>query len=296
MKRPAHTRFRYPLAMRPVLPLALFACAVTLLLPATAFSQASTAQAAYLGFDRNDYPGDNALPILRKTFSYTGYWLNRPPGAHANNWKGKRKTIESNGFGFLVLFNGRLYAELQKSRGAADLGKNDAASAVAAARTEGFPSRTILFLDQEQGGRMLPEQRAYIHAWVDGVTAAGFRAGLYCSGIAFREDDGSSVITADDIRHNAGKREITYWITNDACPPSPGCAFEKPPKPSGSGLDYPDVWQFAQSPKRPDVAAGCPANYNRDGSCYAPGFSPSQHLYVDVNTATSADPSNGRHR
>jgi len=36
--------------------------------------------AAYLGFDRNDYPGDENLPALRETFSFTSYWLNNPPG------------------------------------------------------------------------------------------------------------------------------------------------------------------------------------------------------------------------
>jgi len=32
---------------------------------------------AYLGFDRNEYPGDAALPVLRKTFSFSGYELRR---------------------------------------------------------------------------------------------------------------------------------------------------------------------------------------------------------------------------
>ena len=31
---------------------------------------------------------------------------------------------------------------------------------------------------------MLPEQRAYIHAFVDGVVKGGYGAGVYCSGIA----------------------------------------------------------------------------------------------------------------
>lgn len=35
---------------------------------------------SYLGFDLNEYPGDDALPALRKTFSFTGYWLSPPPG------------------------------------------------------------------------------------------------------------------------------------------------------------------------------------------------------------------------
>src|ERR1700756_749531 len=38
---------------------------------------------AYLGFDRNDYPGDANLAVLRRTFSFTGYWLNVPPGAQS---------------------------------------------------------------------------------------------------------------------------------------------------------------------------------------------------------------------
>ncbi len=36
--------------------------------------------ASYLGFDRNDYPGDGNLPALRKSFAFTGFWLNNPPG------------------------------------------------------------------------------------------------------------------------------------------------------------------------------------------------------------------------
>ena len=45
---------------------------------------------------------------------------------------------------------------------------------------------------------MLPEQKAYIYAWVDGVIAAGFRAGMYCSGIPAADD--GNVVTAKDIR------------------------------------------------------------------------------------------------
>ena len=250
----------------------------------------------YLGFDRNDYPGDHALQTLRRTFTYTGYWLNNPPGARANNWKGKRKTVERSGFGFLVLFNGRLYAELKKVPNAAALGRSDAGRAVAAARAEGFPASTIIFLDQEQGGRMLPEQRLYIQAWIDAVSARGFRAGIYCSGIAAKEDTGAMVTSAEDIFGFTGKRDVTFWVTNDACPPSPGCAFTKPLSPTASGIRFASVWQYAQSPKRPDVAFGCPANYDPDGSCYAPGFSRAEHMFIDVDTATSADPSNGRSR
>ncbi len=258
---------------------------------------------SYLGFDRNTYPGDANLKALHQTFSYTGYWLNHPPGEKTNSWTGHRAAVESAGFGFLLLFNGRLYSELKSAElkslaYAKKLGNSDAQAAVASARREGFPAYTIIFLDQEQGGRMLPEQKAYIYAWVDALAAAGFRAGIYCSGIPAKDD--GNIVTAEDIRQNAGTRQIVYWAINDACPPAPGCAFPvnppaRPPSPAESGVRFAEVWQFAQSPQRKDVAGEC-SNYSRDGNCYPPGIPAAQQLHVDVNTATSPDPSQGRTR
>ena len=262
-------------------------CGLCLLLIST--PQLSAAQ--YLGFDRNDYPGDQNLKLLRKTFSYTGYWLNHPPGENTNGWLGKRQTLASAGFGFLVLFNGRLENQLKHNPAA--LGKADGTSASAAARGEGFSARTIIFLDIEEGGRMVPAQKAYIYAWVDAVNAAGFRAGVYCSGIPVREDKSTTIITADDIRTNAGGRQIVYWVTNDVCPPSPGCNFSNLPSPANSKIDYADVWQFVQSPRRPEFAGQC-HNYHRDGNCYPPGIDPGSKLHVDLNTAKSSDPSGSK--
>src|ERR1700753_410479 len=213
-------------------------------------ASASSGSTAFLGFDRNEYPGDANLKLLKQTFSYAGYWLNAPPGESTNTWVGHRVAVESAGFGFLVLFNGRLYAQLKSISNAQHFGQLDAAAAVTSAKREGFPGRTIIFLDQEQGGRMLPAQKAYIYAWVDGVTAAGFRAGVYCSGQPAPDDD--NVVTAIDIREHArdatpgqaiagrnarATREITYWVTTAACPPAPGCTVsEHPPSPTQSGV------------------------------------------------------------
>ncbi len=250
----------------------------------------------YLGFDRNNYPGDGTLPRLRKTFSYSGYWLNNPPGETSNTWLGKRSLLQSHGLGFLVLFNGRSYMELRAPTDPTALGKSDASAAVdTAKKREGFPPGTIVFLDQEEGGRLHPEQRAYLHAWVDGVNRTEYRAGVYCSGIPAKEADGGVVITANDIRDNAGGRRIVYWVYNDACGPSPGCVFPKnPPPPAASGVVFADVWQFAQSPSRKDMTDGCASKYDSHGNCYPPGFDSSNPIYVDVNTATSPDPSRGR--
>jgi hypothetical protein len=250
---------------------------------------------AYLGFDRNTYPGDATLPTLHKTFSFTGYWLNNPPGESANTWHGKREILNSTGFGFLLLFNGRLYKDLKTVALARSIGTRDAAATIAAARREGFANGAIIFLDQEQGGHMLPAQRAYLHSWIDGIIAAGFRAGIYCSGIAATENGEGGVITANDIRDGAAGRNIAFFIYNDACPPSPGCATPaNPPSPSQSGVPFAAVWQFAQSPRRPEYTSKCVAHYDSDGNCYAPLFQHSNAIEVDVSSATTPDPSAAR--
>jgi len=250
--------------------------------------------ATFLGFDTNLYPGDQALDALRKTFTFTGYWLNAPPGVKgsASTWLGKRKVIFAKGFGFLVLFNGRRHSELKSLDKAVSMGKSEGAMAARLARSEGFPPQTIIFLDQEEGGRLLAEQRAYLHAWVDHVAAGGYRPGVYASGIAHHEQwSGTDIITAKDIKDNAGRRDITYFVSNDQCPPSPGCVRANPPAPTASGIGFAELWQFAQSPRRKELTSSCAATYAPNGNCYAAGES---GVLVDLDVATSADPSRGR--
>jgi hypothetical protein len=272
----------------------------------TAVAAGSAAQQAYVGFDRNDYPGDAALPALRKSFHYTSYWLNYPPGEKQNSWTGKRALLMEDGFGFLVLFNGRAYADL-KGENAAALGTADGKDAVAAAAREGFPIRVTIFLDQEEGGRLLPEQAAYLFAWADAVRAGGARAGVYCSGIEVPEGKGT-ISTARDIVERENTREkdsskmksaerLKLWIADDQCPPSPGCTLASPrlsevlsPALASSAV----VWQYAQSPRRSQFSARCPKNQAQDGKCYAPGLAPGANTFIDLNTANSPDPSEGR--
>jgi hypothetical protein len=253
------------------------------------------AQNTYLGMDRNDYPGNAAMKTLHGTFAFTGYWLNNPPGESRNNWHGSRQAVDAMGYGFLLLFNGREYAYLKASGHAARVGVGDSAAAVQAAQREGFPKGAVIFLDQEQGGRMLPEQLAYILAWVDGVVHGGYRAGVYCSGIPFRESSRVAVVTANDIRDHAEGRAIQFFISNDQCPPAPGCVFPKsPPIPRQGGVQFADAWQFAQSPRRPELTATCRQTYAKDGNCYPPAILPESGIHVDVDTASSPDPSHAR--
>jgi len=255
----------------------------------------SESSTTYLGFDRNEYPGDALMKTLAPRFSFVGYWVNDPPGAHANTWVGKRSVLRDYGFGFLVLFNGRIDRELGRSSDPGSLGKNDSRVAVESARKEGFPRSTIIFLDQEEGGRLLPEQNEYLFAWIDGVIAGGFHAGVYCSGMSASEQGEKVPITANDIRSHAHKREIEYFVYNDACPPSPGCApSNNPPQPSSSGVPFASVWQFAQSPRRRPYTRRCTSAYNPDENCYSLGADGPGSMFLDLDSATTADPSHGR--
>jgi Domain of unknown function (DUF1906) len=245
---------------------------------------------SYLGFDRNEYPGDETLPVLRKSFAFASYWLSAPPGEKANSWTRKRSLLESHGFGFLLLFNGRTAAQVRTAQLAEAAGLADARSAAAAARSEGFPKGSVIFLDEEDGGRFSEEQHLYLHTWAAELERQEFRAGIYCSGIPVDEGGGSHVVTAKDIQAHIADPEVVYWVYNDACPPSTGCEVaEKLPAPSGSGIAYAEVWQFVRSPREKKATRHC-RGYASDGNCYAP-VDKSRQWFLDMDVATTANPS-----
>ena len=280
----------------------LLAVAATLSL--SCFAQSKPPTGTYAGFDANEYPGDALLPALRKQFAFTGYWLNNPPGADHNPWAGKRAVLVKNGFGFAVVFNGRLDKEIlaAKKRGQspAAFGRADGAAAIAAAHREGFPPRTVLFLDQEEGGRMLEEQAGYLLAWTEAIAASNYSPGVYASGQPVndgKDDHGKPVFitTIQDIRQQVAAKHlhaVAFWVAQDACPPAPGCVVKaNPPAPDVSGTLDAAAWQYAQSPRRPEITHACAATYNRDGNCYVPGLT---NFELDLSSSTSPDPSHGR--
>lgn len=253
----------------------------------------------YIGFDSNDYPGDDALPLLKRTFAFAGYWLNAPPGEEpgeaTNTWKGKREILAKNGFGFLVLFNGRWERELKSVDHARSLGSSDAKAAAEAAKAEGFARGIVIFVDQEEGGTMSDGQLAYLLAWFDGVSAVGFHPGVYCSGMRANEGGGHFTITANDIRDRDEGRHVEFFVYNDGCPPAPGCAYgDHPPAPRESGVPFAVAWQYAQSPQRPQFTKSCRASYQPGGNCYPPAALGLGQLQIDLDSANSADPSHGR--
>ncbi|RSL17815.1 hypothetical protein EDE15_3364 [Edaphobacter aggregans] len=252
---------------------------------------------SYIGFDRNDYPGDSVLPTLRKHFAFTGYWLNNPPGEQQNTWAGKRDILLRNNFGFLVLFNGRLEAEINKAQksGTAPtaLGQKDAASAIAAAQREHFPAHTILFLDQEEGGRLEAPQSVYLFAWTEAIARSPYLPGAYVSGQPVPDAPGQTITTAQNIREEVAAKHlhpITLFIYQDSCPPSNGCTLH-PPDITAAGTPNIAAWQYAQSPRRPEITRACAKTYAPNGNCYTPDL---PNLHLDLSVSPSPDPSHGR--
>ena len=245
---------------------------------------------SYLGFDRNDYPGDAALPVLRKSFSFTGYWLSPPPGTKQNSWSGKRELLRSQGFGFVLLFAGPASGELRDEPYTLKRIAEDTQAAATAARREGFPSGSIIFLDVEEGGRLPSTYFTYLKLWASELARLGFRAGVYCSSIPIDEGEGLTLITSDFIRSKIAPTELVYWVYNDACNTSPGCVVpQSPPPPSQSGISYAQIWQFVRSPRDKETAVHC-SGYARNGHCYATGDA-AHTWFLDMNVATSPDPS-----
>jgi glycoside hydrolase-like protein len=261
----------------------------------TARSSESTQNS--IGFDANDYPGDNALPALRRYFAFAGYWLTNPPGEHHNPWVGKRDVLLRNNFGFLVLANGKTDAEITRLKRAgvmpAALGAKDAAAAVTAAQRERFPANTIIFLDQEEGGRLDDNQTGYLLAWTEAVARSGYLPGVYASGQPVDDAPGKTITTIQNIREQVAAQhlhEIAFWVYQDACPPANGCTLQPPPL-TASGTPDVTVWQYAQSPRRKEITAACGKTYAADGNCYSPGPA---RIMIDLNVANSSDPSHGR--
>ncbi len=253
----------------------------------------------YVGFDRNEYPGDDRLAALHRAFSFTGYWLTPAPGETTTGWLGKRAVLRQTGFGFLILADGRLDAQIKKSSASpAAQGESDGKAAAALAASEGFPAGAILFLDQEEGGRLLPEQAAYFFGWTEAVAATSYRPGAYLSGL--QDPDGTGpdgkpafITTAQDVQEYIARQHlhpVALWVYQDTCPPAPGC-ISAPPLLAASGTPDAVIWQYARSPRVPANTGSCVKTYAPDGNCYAGIFT---DLVLDLNVAGSADPSRGR--
>ena len=106
--------------------------------------------------------------------------------------------------------------------------------AIAAAQREHFPTHTIIFLDQEEGGRLNDNQSTYLLAWTEAVARANYLPGVYASGQPVDDAPGKTITTIQNIRELVAAQhlhEIAFWVYQDACPPANGCTLNPHPSP-----------------------------------------------------------------
>jgi len=210
-----------------------------------------------MGFDTHTYPGDKTMQAWKAApgapYRWVGYYL--PAPCHKDrSWTGKRQKLVDMGWGLAVVYVGqqtwgrkprsvsaKRLAQMQKSGTtcnadliSADRGRVDADDAIAATEKEGFPERSIVFLDIERMEKMPPEMRDYYRAWSKRL----LEHGRYRPGVYVHKHNAETVY--NDIKAEfaaAGVDEQPrIWVAS-------GRGWEEGKAPQDVGFAFAGVWQ-----------------------------------------------------
>ena len=210
-----------------------------------------------MGFDTHTYPGDKTMQAWKAApgapYRWVGYYL--PAPCHKDkSWTGKRQKLVDMGWGLAVVYVGqqtwgrkprpvsaKRLAQMQKSGTtcnadliSADRGRLDADDAIAATEKEGFPERSIVFLDIERMEKMPPEMRDYYRAWSKRL----LEHGRYRPGVYVHKHNAETVY--NDIKAEfaaAGVDEQPrIWVAS-------GRGWEEGKAPQDVGFAFAGVWQ-----------------------------------------------------
>lgn len=208
-------------------------------------SASPASSAGVPGFDTREYPGDAVMARWREQSPYrwVGYYL--PAPCHTgSSWQGRRDALETMGWGIAVLFIGeqawapgdepppdRVPVRCTRANVTAERGAADGRDASAAARAEGFPARTVLFLDVERADGVPAEQAAYAAAWARAVRAGGFAPGLYAHAR-------NAAALRSAMSEAAPGSVVALWVAAES-------GFDLTRAPAASGFADAAVWQGA---------------------------------------------------
>jgi hypothetical protein len=224
---------------------------------------------AYAGMDRDHYPGDNLMRRLKDTtnLNWTGYYLprlnNRNGQTISSDWQGHLGFLRGLGWGVVPIFFGRqqehrvqatdkdghprtddagkpimVGADWDTATRRASLtkghGSDEGRIATNFAAAEGFPARTVIYLDIEGGNDVTDELADYYAAWSQAVFDNNYYPGVYCSprkAPALMKKDTRPLVWAAAYRFSKTTFPIEkkFPITD----------------PSGSGYALSDAWQLA---------------------------------------------------
>jgi hypothetical protein len=197
--------------------------------------------ATYAGLDISIYPGTAAMQWLKNNtnLTFTGFYLAPAPNHPDTSWMPSfdptfiRTTLLNMGWGFAPVYVGRQVGSASLT---AVQGTADAQDAVTLARTGGFPSASVLYLDIEQGGSLPDAMIDYFKAWVQGVLDNGYNPGVYCS-----------YLSALQLYQADRRAQVWVWhigqysCDNDAHNPYPAT------DPATSGYVAATLWQYIQN-------------------------------------------------
>ena len=210
-----------------------------------------------MGFDTHTYPGDKTMAAWKAApgapYRWVGYYLAAP--CHADrSWSGKRPTLVEMGWGLAVVYVGqqtwgRTPRKLSAARSAAMLkskkpcnadlltaerGRADGDDAIAATEREGFPARSIVFLDIERMEKMPAAMRDYYRAW----TRRLLEDGRYRPGVYVHAHNAQAVY--DDVKAEFAAAGVTeqprIWVAS-------GRGWEEGKAPQDVGFAFAGVWQ-----------------------------------------------------
>jgi hypothetical protein len=210
-----------------------------------------------MGFDTHTYPGDRTMTAWKGApgapYRWVGYYL--PAPCHKDeSWSGKRQTLVDMGWGLAVVYVGqqtwgRTPRPLSAARTAAlvksgktcdadfispERGVVDADDAIATAEHEGFPARSIVYLDLERMEKMPAAMREYYVAWSRRL----LQDGRYRPGVYVHAHNAQTVY--DDVKAEfaaAGvDEEPRVWVAT-------GHGYDEGKAPQDVGFAFAGVWQ-----------------------------------------------------
>ncbi|MDB4893635.1 MAG: hypothetical protein JWL61_5490 [Gemmatimonadetes bacterium] len=210
-----------------------------------------------LGFDTHTFPGEKTMRAWKNEpgapYSWVGYYL--PSPCHKDgSWTGRRQLLTEMGWGLAVVYVGQQtwgrkpksltpakLAALQKAGTTcnADMlgearGAADGADAIAVTLREGFPQRSIVFLDVERMEVMPDAMRDYYRAWARTLLADGhYRPGVYVHAH-------NAQVVYDDFKAEFAAAKVNeeprMWVAS-------GRGFDEGKAPQDVGFAFAGVWQ-----------------------------------------------------
>ncbi|MBW8769978.1 MAG: DUF1906 domain-containing protein [Gemmatimonadetes bacterium] len=211
----------------------------------------------HLGFDTHTYPGDKTMQAWKAApgapYRWVGYYLPNAPCHKDDSWSGKRQKLVDMGWGLAVVYVGqqtwgrtprptpKRLAQLAKAGKSCDAdlisaerGRTDADDAIATTLKEGFPERSIVFLDIERMENMPQAMRDYYRAWAKRLLEDGrFRPGVYVH--KFNAEAVYADLKAEFAAAGINE-EPRIWVAS-------GRGFEEGKAPQDVGFAFAGVWQ-----------------------------------------------------